>query len=1132
MPAVTQTSTVAWRSLAVGLGLLLFLPAWLLASAEFEELPTQGAFYELGLSGGAQMGFSFLGDASAHLLFIVEQQGIDVTLDLLGPDDEPLLRVDTPNGRWGPEMLVFEPRSGVPYLFYVRSADADAPSGRIRFAVEYLHGDPEGDPSRLAAVQAVTEGGRHFVEGTSASRRQAVDSYMEALRLWQLLEERQEAADTLFHLAMLHRFLKEPQEALALHRRTLGLRQELGDRRGEARSWLEVGSAAWAMGESRYAPDAYGRALEIWRQLGDLHSQARALNYLGLVWARKAPRKALPFYGEALDLFRQTGDVRQEITVLNNLGGIQDLLGEPHRALAHYQASLDLSRERGDLAKQAAVWNNMGSVYRRTGRLQTALEYFNRSLEARRHLGDRRGEGRVLNNLGIASLRFGDPDRAEAHLRQALIARQESHDRRGEAVTRLNLGLVHGERGAWDEALASYRQALALQRQTSDRGSEATTLFEMGRAEAELGRSAAALEHFEMAIGILEELDNPWRQGLAKAALGQVLTVMGRPEKAMVPLEASLGLLRDAGDDIGIFEALIALGRAEWALAQRPSLDRETKRTHLTASFGRCMEALDLLEPLRADLDSLGLRTSLLSHHGDAFSFSIALAMDLHRLEPAADWHEQALAISERARARDFLDRLHETSVGIRRGVEASAQERQKVLLERLNAKVERRRRHLQRGKLASEVEHLNGEIQQLTQDLDGVEDEIRRQSPEWSALVHPHPLDATAIRGLLDAETTLLGFSLGTPKSFLWTVTSDEVKGYTLPDQATLEAAARTVHRAFKTYDPGSRSADHRAASRLSELLFAQVADELTTERLVIVADGALHYIPFAALPLPRSQEGVEAVPMLVRHEIVSLPSASVLGRQRAVLHKRPPAGQALAIIADPVFSPSDPRSHPAAAGIENVVDGAPATLRADGTPFERLAWSRWEAETIAAHAERQQTRLSLDFDANLQTIVDGSLRDHRIVHFATHGIIDTEHPELSALVLSTVDPEGRPRSGFLRLPEIYNLDLDADLVVLSGCRTALGAEVAGEGLVGIARGFFAAGARHLIASLWQVQDKATAELMDRFYRRLLGTPGETITPSAALRAAQLELIESTPFKDPYHWAAFAAYGDWRSPN
>jgi CHAT domain-containing protein len=357
-------------------------------------------------------------------------------------------------------------------------------------------------------------------------------------------------------------------------------------------------------------------------------------------------------------------------------------------------------------------------------------------------------------------------------------------------------------------------------------------------------------------------------------------------------------------------------------------------------------------------------------------------------------------------------------------------------------------------------------------------------------------PADADEIQGLIDPDTLLLSYSLGEARSHLFAVTSASLEVFDLPSRAAIEEAARRVYNRLSAYDAADRAAETAEAAELSRVLLGPVADRLGAKRLVIVADGALHYLPFGALPKP-----FLLAPLLEDHEIVSLPSASALALLRRELAGHPSAPRLAAIVADPLFDPADPA-------------------------FPRLPASRQEAEAIAALVPPDQSRLALGADASLDEVRGDRLAGFRTVHFATHGVIDSEHPALSGLALSTVDGQGWPREGFLRLRDIYGLRLDADLVVLSGCRTALGREVRGEGLTGLTQGFFHAGAARLIASVWKVEDRATAELMTRFYRAMWK---EGLTPAAALRSAQLSLRQERRWRDPYFWAGFVLQGDWR---
>jgi CHAT domain-containing protein len=304
------------------------------------------------------------------------------------------------------------------------------------------------------------------------------------------------------------------------------------------------------------------------------------------------------------------------------------------------------------------------------------------------------------------------------------------------------------------------------------------------------------------------------------------------------------------------------------------------------------------------------------------------------------------------------------------------------------------------------------------------------------------------------------------------------------------------------------------------------------------VIADGILQYVPFAALPDPEAPAGAAAPPLVVRHEVVHLPSASALDVLRRETAGRPPAPRQLAVLADPVFTADDPRL--AGAGVPSAEPSGASVAGARGEPVEppsaaapaaaasyrRLPFSRLEAEGIAGLVPADQRLTALGLDAS-RTAVDGAaLAGYRLLHFATHAVIDDRRPELSGLVLSLVDRRGEPVDGTLRLLDVYNLRLDADLVTLSACESALGKEVRGEGLVGLTRGFLYAGAARVVASLWSVQDRATAELMKRFYRGMLA---EGRPPAEALRAAQLSMLAEARWNEAYYWAPFVLQGEWR---
>jgi CHAT domain-containing protein len=507
----------------------------------------------------------------------------------------------------------------------------------------------------------------------------------------------------------------------------------------------------------------------------------------------------------------------------------------------------------------------------------------------------------------------------------------------------------------------------------------------------------------------------------------------------------------------------------------------------------------------------------------------IALEMEFDRRDPGRGHHLAALLASERARARGLLDLLHTARLKITAGVDAQLLARERQLTSAVEQAGDRLTRLLTAKAKPDAVQVAERELDGLIAELSELQRQLQVQSPQYAALTQPPALDVAGIQRLLDADSILLEYSLGTIRSYAWVVTPDAVTSVVLPGRADIEQAAR---RAYDLIARGARRdtklQTRRALESLAELVLAPVAPLLTRRRVIVVPDAGLHYVPFAALPKPdASRASSSAEPLIVHHEVVMLPSASALDALRKMDRSQAPAPREVAVFADPVLRRDDPRLTVAAAARPRtgtraaVVPDADEALRS----LDRLPFTRAEANAIASLTPGGRTLKALDFSASRATAL-AELGSARIVHFATHALIDGEQPDRSGIVLSLVDRDGAAVDGFLKLHDIYNLQLNADLVVLSACRTALGKELRGEGLIGLTRGFFYAGVPAVVASLWDVRDRSTAELMTRFYRAMLQ---DHLAPAAALRAAQVSMLRDPRWSAPAHWSGFILRGDWR---
>jgi CHAT domain-containing protein/Tfp pilus assembly protein PilF len=869
----------------------------------------------------------------------------------------------------------------------------------------------------------------------------------------------------------------------------------------------------------------------------------------------EAKRKSIEKYNEALGLFQKADYRNGAAQTLNNIGEVYWYLGETHMALEKFNESLPIFRAVGVRRGEGVSLNNIGVIYQFLGELHKAMENLNEALLIIREIGDRVEEAFTLGNIATVYHSLGESQKALEKYNEALLISRATGDRRAEAVMLINTGAVYQSLRETQKALEKYNEGLPIFRALGDRIGEARTLDLIGVVYRSLGETEKALEKFNEALPISREAGNRILEAITLIGFGEVYQSLGETQKALEKFNEALPLMRESGYYEAEADPLLRIARVE------------QKRGNLTHARQAIEQAVGRIESLRANIIGQEFRASYFASRREYFESYIDILMEQHRKNPAAAVDAVALAVSERARARSLLDLLKEARADIRQGVDNSLLERERLLRQRLNAKAARQISLLNRKHTPEQADAAAKEIASVIAEFQEVRSQIRSSSPKYAALTQPQPLNLTEIQQqVLDPDTLLLEYSLGDNASYLFVVSQTSITSHRLPKRAEIEAATRRVRELLTAPQPQSDDTEAKYQARikeagesywskaavLSRMLLGPVASRLGKKRLVIVADGALQYIPFAALPAPShgNEEGqnseAEPQPLIVEHEIVSLPSASTLATLRRETAGRKPAEKSLAVLADPVFNDDDTRvrrnlgragakekTRPAGSDDIDIASSQmdrsgqeTGVIGAEGA-FGRLLSTRREAAAISALFPERERMQALDFEASRTTALRPELSEYRIVHFATHGLLNSIHPELSGIVLSLVDKEGRRQDGFFRLQDIYNLKLPAELVVLSACQTGLGKEIKGEGLIGLARGFMYAGAPRIVASLWKVDDRATSELMKRFYQGMLGP--EALRPAGALRQAQLSIWKEKQWREPYYWAAFVLQGEWK---
>jgi CHAT domain-containing protein/tetratricopeptide (TPR) repeat protein len=835
-------------------------------------------------------------------------------------------------------------------------------------------------------------------------------------------------------------------------------------------------------------------------------------------------QKALEYYSQSLPLRRAVGDRRGEASTLNSIGSVYSDLGEFQKALEYYSQSLPLRRAVGDLRGEAITLHNIGLVYSDLGEFQKALEYYSQSLPLSRAIGDRTQEATTLTSIGGVYSDLGEKQKALEYYSQSLPLYRATGARGGEASTLTNIGLVYSDLGEKQKALDYYSQSLPLRRAVGDRGGEASTLNNIGGVYSDLGEKQKALDYYSQSLPLFRAVGERSGEAVTLNNIGSVYSDLGEKQKALEYYNQSLPLKRAVGDRAGEALTLYNLAGAK----------RQQK--NLTEALNDIESSIKIIENLRTKIASPELRSSYFATVQDYYEFFIDLLMQLHKTNPKSGYDTKALEASERSRARSLIELLQESNANIREGIDPDLLQQEKSLQQQLEAIEKQRIETISTpNPNATKIDEIDKQRLSLLEQDQQIQTQIRTASPRYAALTQPQPLTLPEIqKQILDENTILLQYSLGKYRSYLWVVTSTGVTSYELPKQVDIETAAKNFLEAITS--PIQRDSPQQvaeASANLGKLILQPAAAQLGNKRLLIVPDGVLHYTPFQALTLDQTAGLNTNVPLIIEHEIITLPSTSTLAILRQNYGDRKPPSQTLAILADPVFSPDDERikgkiTQATTEKLEENNLGLNRSLRASNRqwPPERLPFTRQEAQTISSLFPSASSSQKIDFDANRTTATDGRLANYQIVHFATHGLANTENPELSGIVMSMVDDKGNLVNGFLRLTDIFNLKLAANLVVLSACQSGMGQNVKGEGMVGLTRGFMYAGAQRVAVSLWNVDDEGTAVLMQKFYQKMVQ---QKLAPAAALRAAQIEMMQQEKWQSPYYWAAFTLQGEWK---
>jgi CHAT domain-containing protein/tetratricopeptide (TPR) repeat protein len=1095
-------------------------------------LLSEGARLDFQITSNECRDFDVVIDSPQYVRFLIDKIDLHLRATLLGPHGNKI--ADVPSRGYGTTQVPVVLRSSGVYRLEIRSLEHEDVARPCSIGIAETRPAMVADARAVEAETAFAYAENLREESKEESLRQALDGYRDAYAKWQLCGSRAGAARSLEAIGDVYYLLSDYKNALESYRQALSLSKASGDERAHIRSLNGVALSSVYLDKTHEALLFSTRALRQSRVLGDRSGEAQALNNIGKVhYFSSDVNKALGSFREALSLWTELGDRWGQAQVLNNIGYAYYDLRDIHLAMDHYGRALSLWRSVGDRRGEALSLTAIGSVHSYLGEKQTALEYHSRAVEIFREIGNRSGEANTLTGIAYLFEDLGDHDRALEAYGRAVHLFHTIGDRVGESLATLYIGRVYYSLSNNQQALRCYSRVLSLS-PVNYRLTEAYAFDCIGMVYSSLQNRRAALSYYRRALSLYRVIGDRAGQAYTLNNIGCIHYASRKIRSALSDFGQALPLSTQTEDVRAETLTLYNMARAQRDIGD------------LRSSLSKLDLSLKLVESLRTKVAGQDLRASYFASVRQQYELYVDVLMRLHDRNPTGGFDAIALEASERARSRSFLDMLGEAHADIRQDVSPSLLATENSLQEQLG---QQERLHLRQQLLVAnqrkrEVEGSEETLADLVSRYEDTEAKIRASSPRYAAITRPEAMGLSEVQHQIpDPDTILLEYLLGDERSYLWAVTQSAIYSYRIPRRDILESAAMRIYEQLSERRLGGWSADSEfleEAKTLSDILLGPVRSELGTKRLLVVGDGALLYLPFSVLPIrgtsnakdARHQDMSDLILLASQHEIVYLPSASAWALMRTQTADRKPAPKLLAVFADPVLDSNDPRltglaHEPQASGN----GGLQRSLRdfkgnRDGFALSRLLFSREEADAIMSVVPPSECLEALGFKASLATVMNPDIGQYRILHFATHGLLNDKHPELSGMVLSLLDEAGNEQNGFLGLQEVYKMNLAADLVVLSACQTGLGKQIRGEGLVGLARGFMYAGASSVLASLWKVDDEATADLMRRFYEKMLR---EGQRPAAALRASQVEMQSLRRWRDPYYWAAFVLQGDFR---
>lgn len=918
------------------------------------------------------------------------------------------------------------------------------------------------------------------------------------------LGDQDAVAMDMIEIAGTDRFSGKFEEGLTLAKDALITEKKTGNRMGQACALREIGAIELARGGY---PDALGstqESLVIAEELQDQRGIAYSLKDLGAIHLRLGKfEDAKECLDRSLKIAEEMGDKRLQSKVLSNMALSYGFQGDLRRDLELGQKATPLAEESGDLQQLTIIFLNSGSSYFNMGNFAKAYDFLSKGTALAQKIKNQRLYSGGLLGLSMTEFEFGNEKAGMDSLEKSLAIAEKMNDKNILHYALNQLGSHSLLAGDTTSAFKYYSRSLQLAQEMDDKFAMTYSQIYIGNIFVKQGKPDQALQSYQKALQISQA--SGMKKAMADVHNDMAVLYYGQKQLPEAEGEVSKAIVLAGGDGYRDLQAD--------ALHTQGLIFRDTGKVE--EAITSMQQSVQLIESIRSELDSPEEKAGFLETRRNIYEDLIELLLKQNK-------KSEAFGYAQRSKARAFLDLLVEMDIDVGKGLPPDLREKKEALVnEMVEIQSQIREENDKDSPSNSKVKSLEEKSNQLEEQYRNIVREIRKRAPQLAEVWYPEPLDVEQTQSLLDPQSILLEYFVGKEGSLLFAITHESLNVYRLPTEKNLSDTVNAIRDALQKPDPvqqvveGAYSRYVTSSSSLYQMLLQPAsADIQGKSRLLIAPDGPLHYLPFECLlsqSVKTAQLDFSKLPYVTRNfEIQYISSASVLAslHSQEQLNAGGPRQKELLAFADPALPTRNQTKDPSS------VRGWVGTL-------SDLPHAKTEVEGIAQLYPRETILTFYGNQASEKNLKHMDLESYQRLHFASHGLIDEEKPQFSALVLSP-DPNDE-EDGFLTVREVFELKLNADLVVLSACKTGLGRTIRGEGVSGLSRAFLSSGARNVLVSLWNVYDSSTASFMKAFYRNMQQDGTDKLK---SLKDARTSMIQSVKYSHPYYWAPFVLIG------